>query len=133
MALEKVTLRTCDPVDIHVGKRMRQRRVVLGMSQEKLASHLGITFQQIQKNENGLNRMSAGRLYNLSSALGVPIAYFFEEMAPASSKEPPFEDPLHDKETLRLVKLWGCLRHELRPKVMDLIRALVGTEPEPAK
>ena len=69
-----------NPVDVHVGNRMRQRRTLLGMSQEKLGEALGLTFQQVQKYERGMNRVSASRLFDLSRVLDVPIAYFFEEM-----------------------------------------------------
>ena len=68
-----------DPVDIHVGSRVRQRRQLLGLSQEKLAAALGLTFQQVQKYERGTNRISASRLYAISQALDVPLYYFFEE------------------------------------------------------
>ncbi len=67
-----------DPVDISVGGRLRQRRTLLGMSQEKLGRAVGLTFQQIQKYERGVNRIGASRLLQLSRALGVPVAYFFE-------------------------------------------------------
>ena len=70
-----------NPVDVHVGARMRQRRTLLGMSQEKLAETLGITFQQVQKYERGVNRISASRLYDLCSILGCDANYFFEDMA----------------------------------------------------
>ena len=67
-----------DPIDIHVGQRVRLRRVLLGMSQEKLGSALGLTFQQIQKYENGANRIGSSRLYRLSKVLDVNISYFFQ-------------------------------------------------------
>jgi transcriptional regulator with XRE-family HTH domain len=66
------------PTDKHVGRRLRMRRLMLGMSQEKLADQLGLTFQQVQKYENGSNRISASRLLQLSNILGVPISFFFE-------------------------------------------------------
>ena len=67
-------------VDIHVGTRVRQRRTLLGFSQERLASALDLTFQQVQKYERGANRIGAGRLYQLARALEVPVTYFFEEL-----------------------------------------------------
>lgn len=70
-----------NPTDVHVGGRIRLRRNMLGMSQEKLGENLGITFQQIQKYEKGTNRVGASRLQAISSVLGVPVSYFFEDMA----------------------------------------------------
>jgi transcriptional regulator with XRE-family HTH domain len=72
-------------VDVHVGSRVRLRRVMLGMSQERLADRLGITFQQVQKYEKGSNRMSASRLYDVAATLSVPVTFFFEG-APALSQ-----------------------------------------------
>src|SRR3954470_24288824 len=68
------------PVDVHVGARMRQRRTLLGMSQEKLGTAVGLTFQQIQKYERGANRISSSRLYEFARVLDVPVSYFFDEM-----------------------------------------------------
>src|SRR3954465_8799423 len=95
-----------NPVDAHVGSRVRQRRTLLGMSQEKLGQAVSLTFQQIQKYERGANRVGASRLYQLSRILDVPVSYFFEEMPetlsrPArlarlaeSAPEAPKSDPL---------------------------------------
>ncbi|RVA96013.1 XRE family transcriptional regulator, partial [Mesorhizobium sp. M7A.F.Ca.US.006.04.2.1] len=74
-----------NPIDIHVGSRIRLRRNMLGMSQEKLGENLGITFQQIQKYEKGTNRVGASRLQAIASILGVPVAFFFED---APGQEP---------------------------------------------
>ncbi len=68
------------PVDVHVGKRVRTRRTLLGMNQEKLGNAIGIRFQQLQNNERGANRIGASRLFELSQILDVPVSYFFEEM-----------------------------------------------------
>jgi transcriptional regulator with XRE-family HTH domain len=68
-----------NPVDIHVGGRVRFRRMLLGMSQEKLGERLGLTFQQVQKYEKGINRIGASRLYDLSQVLGVPVQFFYDE------------------------------------------------------
>ena len=73
--------RKSNPVDIHVGGRVRLRRMLLGMSQEKLGESLGLTFQQIQKYEKGANRIGASRLFELARILGVNVQYFFEELA----------------------------------------------------
>ena len=75
--------RRANPVDVHVGSRVRLRRMLLGMSQEKLGEHLGLTFQQIQKYEKGINRIGASRLYDLSKVLSVPVQFFYEELAVA--------------------------------------------------
>ena len=74
-----------NPIDIHVGSRIRLRRTMLGMSQEKLGESLGITFQQIQKYEKGTNRVGASRLQNIASILNVPVSFFFDD-APASTR-----------------------------------------------
>src|SRR5213079_845292 len=72
------------PVDVHVGARMRQRRTLLGMSQEKLGTAVGLTFQQIQKYERGSNRIGSSRLFEFAKALAVPVAYFLREMPPSA-------------------------------------------------
>jgi transcriptional regulator with XRE-family HTH domain len=74
-------LRSADEVDAHVGRRLRQRRIALGISQEQLGAELGLTFQQIQKYEKGQNRISAGRLYKLALILSVSVEFFFEGLA----------------------------------------------------
>jgi transcriptional regulator with XRE-family HTH domain len=74
-----MTNATPHQIDIHVGKRLRSRRLVLGLSQEKLGDHLGITFQQIQKYEKGTNRISASKLQAAAGVLGVPVTYFFQD------------------------------------------------------
>src|SRR5947209_19234508 len=77
-----------NPVDVHVGSRVRLRRTLLGMSQEKLGDALGLTFQQVQKYERGANRVGASRLYDLARVLAVPVSYFFEEFGEASLRQP---------------------------------------------
>jgi transcriptional regulator with XRE-family HTH domain len=82
------------PVDVHVGKRVRHRRWMVGMTQQQLAEKVGIKFQQIQKYETGMNRVSASRLWDISEALSVPVSYFFEGMdraedAATARREPP--------------------------------------------
>lgn len=80
------------PVDIHVGSRLRLRRMMLGLSQSRLGESVGLTFQQIQKYERGANRMGASRLYELARILDVPISYFFEEMPSTIAKTAPAGD-----------------------------------------
>ena len=128
-------------VDVHVGQRIRQRRTLLGYSQERLADALDLTFQQVQKYERGANRVGAGRLYELSRALDVPVTFFFEEMpdAPAGAPSGPamqeaaqrqYEaDPMAQRETLLLVRAYyGINDPAVRRRMLDLIRAMGRTE-----
>lgn len=78
-----------NPIDIHVGRRLRQRRTLLGMSQERLGELLGVTFQQVQKYERGANRIGSSRLYDLGRILDVPVSYFFEDMPSVASVPAP--------------------------------------------
>src|SRR3954465_1124880 len=86
--MAKPKTKTANPIDAHVGSRLRTRRVELGMSQEKLGEAFGLTFQQVQKYEKGMNRMGASRLQHAADILGVPVSYFFEGGA-----DGPFESP----------------------------------------
>lgn len=97
-----------NPIDVHVGKRIRVRRLFLGMNQETLANGLGLTFQQVQKYENGANRVSASRLSAIADILGVPIPYFFAELPTAG--EPISADVIERREQLE------------RPETIELIR-----------
>ncbi len=132
------------PVDGHVGARVRLRRTMLGMSQEKLADALGITFQQVQKYERGTNRIGSSRLYELSKILDVPMQFFFDDMpaeieatargrngpAVSASAIPSYEpDTLAKRETLELVRAYYRIRHpKVRKKVFDLAKALAKSE-----
>src|ERR1700733_2897255 len=78
-----------NPIDVHVGQRVRQRRTLLGMSQEKLAEAIGLTFQQVQKYERGANRVGSSRLFDLARVLDVPVSYFFEEMSVSTQEKSP--------------------------------------------
>lgn len=123
-----------DPVDIHVGYRVRLRRTLLGMSQEKLGNALGLTFQQIQKYERGANRIGSSRLYKLSKILDVNVSYFFDDMPdeekmPDGFNEgavPEFEvDPILRRETLELVRSYYCITEpSIRKKMFALIKAV---------
>ncbi|MFM8678227.1 MAG: helix-turn-helix domain-containing protein [Alphaproteobacteria bacterium] len=129
-----------DPVDTHVGLRLRLRRTLIGMSQEQLAAALGITFQQVQKYERGANRISASRLFQASRALGVPVAWFFEELsdeAAAASATPEVvagekdaSDPdrrLLRRETLELVRAYyGISDIRLRKRLYEMAKAMRG-------
>lgn len=124
------------PIDIHVGRRLRARRRLLGLTQETLASAVDIKFQQIQKYESGSNRVSASRLWALGKALDVPISYFFDGMNGAepvfdkdiSSEfgfaEPPAAEILDEKETIDLVRCFYQLEKEPRKRLLDLARAM---------
>ena len=134
MVVEKrKTKGTADPVDIHVGHRLKVRRSLLGLSQEKLANGIGITFQQVQKYEQGLNRISAGRLYKFSKILEVPVAYFYENYGKqaqglSDNDQEAFlseEDLLQNKETLELVKAYYAIKDpELRKDTIKFIKSM---------
>ena len=129
-----------NPIDVHVGARMRLRRTLLGLSQEKLGQMIGLTFQQVQKYERGANRVSCSRLFDLSRSLEVPISYFFDDMAVEVSnlspvqmvREPPREepataeaDPRLRRETLELVRNYYSITDpDVRRRIYDLAKAL---------
>ena len=125
-----------NPVDKYVGSRVRMRRIMLGMSQEKLGEALGLTFQQVQKYERGFNRVGASRLWELSRVLGVPITYFFEGLEPDTQPVPVREmpdsmkasaDPLNKRETLELVRAYYRIQDvAVRRRLCDLIRQIAG-------
>ncbi|MBC2771513.1 helix-turn-helix transcriptional regulator [Rhizobium sp. AQ_MP] len=125
-----------NPIDIHVGSRIRLRRTMLGMSQEKLGESLGITFQQIQKYEKGTNRVGASRLQNISNILTVPVSFFFEDapgeqpsssgMAEASSSN-YVVDFLSSSEGLQLNRAFVKIGDpKVRRKIVDLVKALAA-------
>lgn len=130
-----------NPIDAHVGTRVRLRRMLLGMSQEKLGEHLGLTFQQVQKYEKGVNRIGASRLFDLSRVLGVPVQFFYDE-APSdlieSSLTPGFSERpaesyvvefLSTREGLELNKAFVKIADpKVRRSVVELVRALGGDE-----
>ena len=105
------------PVDVHVGNRVRLRRTLLGMSQEKLGDALGLTFQQVQKYERGTNRISSSRLYHISLIFGVPVSDFFEGLEKKASGRSP-DDVMVKRETLELVRAYYRIRD---PKVRDAL------------
>jgi transcriptional regulator with XRE-family HTH domain len=123
-----------NPVDKHVGSRMRTRRLLAGMSQEKLGGALGITFQQIQKYEKGTNRISASRLQQVSRVLGVPVEYFYEGGPQLEGPQPGFADGgasdyvsdfLLTNEGVQLMRAFLRIKDAaVRRRVIDLIDAL---------
>jgi len=135
-------LGTPRPVDVHVGARLRQRRTLLGMSQEKLGEAVGLTFQQIQKYERGANRIGASRLYQLGQVLDVVVSYFFEEMpgevqktrgdyaAPENSAEleaVQTSDPMARRETLELVRAYYRIEEpKVRKRIFELTKSIAN-------
>lgn len=113
------------PVDVHVGKRVRHRRWMVGMTQQQLADKVGIKFQQIQKYETGMNRISASRLWDISDALGVQISFFFEGLDAGARQVDEIEgDILADKEALMLVRSYYAIPEAQRRRLFDLAKVL---------
>ena len=136
-----------NPIDVHVGSRVRLRRMLLGISQEKLGERLGLTFQQVQKYEKGVNRIGASRLFDLSTVLAVPISFFYEA-APAGEARvqpiPGFAEAasntdsailefLSTREGLELNKAFSRIADaKTRRAILELVRALAGVEDDSA-
>jgi transcriptional regulator with XRE-family HTH domain len=130
-------------VDVHVGKRIRLRRTLLGMSQEQLGNALNITFQQVQKYERGANRVSASRLWDISQIVDVPISYFFEDMSDTTIKASPrkmtagggdnviieeVKDPMARRETLELVRSYYSIeKAHVRRRISDMVKSIAAT------
>ena len=111
------------PVDAHVGTRIRHRRWMIGMTQQQLADKVGIKFQQIQKYETGMNRVSASRLWDIADALGVTISFFFEGLEDAGEAAGT-PDLMADKEALELVRSYYAIPEAQRRRLFDLARVL---------
>ena len=139
IASERMAGKKPNPVDAHVGSRVRLRRMLLGMSQERLGESMGLTFQQVQKYEKGVNRIGASRLFQISKILDVPVQFFFEE-APYSgdgnavreTAEPDSEafilEFLNSREGLELNRAFVKIGDaKIRKSVVDLVRALSGS------
>jgi transcriptional regulator with XRE-family HTH domain len=138
-----------NPIDVHVGRRLRLRRTLLGMSQERLAQLLGLTFQQIQKYERGVNRIGSSRLYELGQILDVPISFFFDDMAkgghapdllaPGLAEEPAefaFDGTrdlqLDKRETLEFVRAYNrIVDPAVRKRLFELAKALANLYDSP--
>ncbi len=137
-----------NPVDVHVGNRIRLRRTLLGMSQERLASLLGLTFQQVQKYERGMNRVGASRLWDISKVLEAPISFFYEDMDKVVANQSPrmfnivdesntmmredeeeyIVDPMQKQETIELVKAYYKIPNRKAAKhLFDLIITMSKT------
>lgn len=128
---------TPNPIDVRVGARLRLRRNMLGLSQEKLGEAIGLTFQQVQKYERGTNRIGASRLHELSRVLDVPISFFFDDTDPVRAPamggfaEPPAEvfesDPLRKREMLELAQAYFSIKGRVvRRRLLDLVKALAA-------
>lgn len=137
-------------IDIHVGSRIRLRRILFGMTQDRLASALGLTFQQIQKYERGANRVGASRLFDISRILGVPISYFFDDMPDGLSETPvsgprgrsygfseqqePFvgaDEQLASREAMELVRAYYRITDPvIRGRMLDLIKSMASPKPQ---
>ncbi len=109
------------PVDVHVGQRVRQRRWMVGMTQQQLAARVGIKFQQIQNYETGANRISASRIWDIAAAMEVPVSFFFEGIdGQAPDTGEACGDVLTDKEALELVRAYYLIPENQRRRLFDL-------------
>ena len=119
-------------IDVHLGKRLRRRRRLLGLTQQQLAGSVGVRFQQIQKYECGANRISAARLWALSEALEVPVGYFYDSLSEAARRLAPSEsasdggEMFARKETLDLIRAYYQLSERPRRRLLDLAKSLHG-------
>ena len=127
-----------NPVDVHVGARVRQRRTLLGMTQTNLGDAIGLTFQQVQKYENGANRISASRLFDLSRMFDVSVQFFFDDMPTAVAASSPAQgggkakklpsyqpDPMATRETMELVRAYYKIKDaEIRKRLFEMVKAL---------
>ncbi len=132
---------TKQDIDAHVGKRLRLRRTMMGLSQEAVAKAVGITFQQVQKYEKGSNAMNAGRLYEFARFMNVPVAYFFEGLdmlgeaargagfAEAVAEKFEHRGAVSDRESLEIMKAFKRIKEQVvRKRVADLVRAIADNK-----
>lgn len=134
-------------IDVHVGRRVRLRRTLLGMSQEQLGEALNLTFQQVQKYERGSNRISASRLWDMAQILDVPVSFFFDDMTDDTAANSPRKvragavateyqekpkDPMARRETLELVRAYYKLGEPVRKIITDTVKSLSRALPEEA-
>lgn len=114
-----------DPIDLHVGARIRTRRAIQGLSQERLGDMIGLTCQQVQKYEHGANRVSASTLYRIAEALGVTVAFFFEELPGSPGFSPvPQDGRRWRRESIALLRNYYSLPEAVRKRVHDLVKVL---------
>lgn len=133
-----------NPIDVHVGNRLRLRRTLLGMSQQKVGEALGLTFQQVQKYERGTNRIGASRLWDLAGVLDCPVSFFFDEMDEKTAGQSPRnwdgqstdhmlrqDDPMNRRETLELVRAYYRIKgYHVRRRIYELAKSLATTGSE---
>ncbi len=139
--MPKISPRGPNPIDVHVGSRIRLRRQLMKMSQEKLGDELGVTFQQVQKYERGANRVGASRLYRLSRVLEVPVQFFFEGLGEKSAvsgmaegdQTPIVYDFIQSSDGVSLAEAFSRIRDaRVRRRVLELVRTLAAEEEEMA-
>lgn len=140
---EERNARRPNPMDAHVGARVRMRRMLLGLSQERLGELLGLTFQQVQKYEKGVNRIGASRLFELSHVLGVPIQFFYDEAPQAMMEqlvsnsgfadrgEPYVADVMSSRDGIELSKAYARITDPVvRRSILELVKAIAGEQTE---
>ena len=135
-----MTKKNPNPIDVHVGNRVRMRRMLVGMSQEKLGEKLGLTFQQVQKYEKGSNRVSASRLYHMSIILGVPVQFFFDDMEVTkegsqgdglaeSGSSAAVMDFLNSSEGIQLNRAFSNIKSAtVKRRIMELVKAVASPD-----
>ena len=130
-----------NPIDMHVGARVRLRRTLLGMSQEKLGEAIGLTFQQVQKYERGANRIGASRLFDLSRVLDVPVSFFYDDMSPAVAAASPVSvstgtvttrpddptSPMQRRDVLEMTRAYVALPRPIADQVRKLVQTMTST------
>jgi transcriptional regulator with XRE-family HTH domain len=123
-----------DPIDVHVGARIRTRRLLIGMNQETLAKALDLTFQQVQKYEGGANRVSASRLSEIAAILGVPIGYFFEDIASGDATDKrglEARERLQRPEAIELIRSYYAITDQrVRSQFIEMVKAVAQSRPQ---
>jgi len=113
------------PVDVHVGEKVRQRRLLMGMTMRQLGESVGVNFQQVQRYETGAKRISASRMWSIAAAVGVPVSSFFEGLVGQVADVGKVRgDPLTDNEAMNLVRTYHAIPESKRRRLFDLARAL---------
>lgn len=138
MGKQKATKEMAHPVDVHVGSRVKLRRMALGVSQDTLGKSMGLTFQQIQKYEKGVNRISASKIYELSRLLEVPIDYFFDGYGDGAdygdglaeeSQGDPFMELIRSPDGVQLCRHFASIRDpDVKKRVLDLVKSIAEAE-----
>ena len=128
MTQETTSRKSPNPIDVHVGRRVRIRRVLSGMSQTALAEGLGLTFQQLQKYESGANRISASRLWQIGEILDVPIAWFFFGLGD-DQEDDPAEELRTKRDTLELVRNIGRCPPNVQKQLRGLVKIVADNQP----